>query len=340
MFFEFIQNFFHLLLLIAPYLLFGLILAGFFHSYIPEKTIQKYLSGNSMKTVFNAALLGLPLPLCSCSVLPMAKTLKKQGAGDGAVTGFLITTPMSGIDSIIATYGVFGWPIAIIRTLATLLLGMIAGFLTLKFTSKAVPTPHFTPEPPKDEESCCCHGGCEAPLNQDNKFKESFHYAFGDLLPDIAKAFILALLVSALFITLIPQEFLKTLQDNLLLSYLVILLIGVPVYTCSISAIPFAATLYFIGFSPGAVFLYLIAAPATNIITLNIIRTFLPNKAVIIYLLTIIFGSVLFALGIDLLVDQLSLIDVDTHNMQGYHWVEVLLTIIFSGLLLRSLLRK
>ena len=289
---EFLYAFWHLLSMIGLYVFIGLVFVGLLHLFISEEWIKKHLGENSRYGVLKGALYGIPLPLCSCGVIPLAASLRKKGASKRSVTSFFITTPMTGIDSIIATYGVFGLPMAFLRVLSSFISGLAAGFFVkedIKDTPKG--------ESPR---SCCCSGGCgDKKLKKVSYLKKGVYYALNEVFADIVKPIFIGLLLAALFMTAVPQNGVEFLNNNLFLSYLLIFLVSLPLYVCSISAIPLALSMLSIGVSPGVVFIFLAAAPATNIITAGVIKKILGSDVLIIYLLSIISVTLCFALAID-----------------------------------------
>lgn len=333
---QIIETFFHLLAFMSPYMLIGFVLAGIMHAYVPETWIVRHLGGKGVKSVFNSSLLGLPLPLCSCGVIPLAANLKRQGASKGAISSFLITTPMSGMDSILATYGVLGAPMALYRLFSTFMIGLAAGILTNLSESGSNPSSTFMLTPPNETDTGCspgCCGSSKPAPHTLSKPAEILHYAFGDLFADIAKPFMIGLALGALLLIGVGDDFSALTGHSMAISYLIILLIGIPVYTCSLSAIPVSLALLGMGFSPGAAFLYLITAPATNAITIGIVYKLLEFKALLIYLVTIILGSLFFAMLIDIAWQSLFAIDTSPAEMkENPGLIEILSALAVAGL--------
>ncbi len=288
---NFFTNFWQLSIMIGLYVLIGLIFVGIIHLYISEDWIKKHLGVNTKYSALKGALYGIPLPLCSCGVIPLATSLRQKGASKKAVTSFFITTPMTGVDSIIATYGVFGLPMAIIRVISSFISGVIAG----SFVKESFDTAQ------REEQKSCCSSSCcskEKP-QKENQFKKAYNYALFEVFSDIAKPMFYGLILATLFIMLIPNNGIEFLNDNLFITYILVFLVALPLYVCSISAIPIALSMLAIGISPGVAFIFLAAAPATNIITAGIIKKILGNDVLIVYLISIITVTVSFALMID-----------------------------------------
>lgn len=287
----FLHNFWELSLMIGFYVLIGLIFVGVIHLYISEDWIKKHLGSQSKYSALKGALYGIPLPLCSCGVIPLASSLRQKGASKKAVTSFYITTPMTGIDSIIATYGVFGLPMAIIRVISSFISGIIAGSLTKESYDDIQ----------EENKPCCSSSDCCSTnkTEQENKLKKAYNYAMHEVFSDLAKPMFYGLILATLFLLLIPNNGVEFLNDNLFVSYVLIFLVALPLYVCSISAIPIALSMLALGVSPGVAFIFLAAAPATNIITAGIIKKILGNDVLIVYLISIILVTVSFALMID-----------------------------------------
>ena len=139
----------------APYLLLGFLLAGLMHEFVPKSLSQRYLSGRSMKSVLWAALFGVPLPLCSCGVIPTAMGLRREGAGKGATIAFLIATPQTGVDSIVATYSLMGLPFALIRPLVAMVTAVMGGWL-VNATDNEILAVRSPQKHEEEHHDCCC----------------------------------------------------------------------------------------------------------------------------------------------------------------------------------------
>ena len=270
----------------SPYLLLGFFIAGVLHVFIPKKFYHKYLSQNNRMSVVYAALLGIPLPLCSCGVIPTAIGLKKEGASKGAVASFLIATPQTGIDSILATFSLMGLGFAIIRPVAALIIGICGGLLVNRWVKNDATTAFVT-------NTCT--------IEQGNPLWRVLKYAYFDMMQDIGLRLFIGLLLAALINVAVPDEFFLTFGNWPLLQMLVILIVAVPMYICSTGSIPIAAALMLKGLSPGAALVMLMAGPAVNIASILVVRKSLGRRFTWIYLLTIVGFSVLFGLLINAL---------------------------------------
>jgi len=295
----------------AMFILFGLVFAGVLHELVPDSIVTKHLGKESIGSVIKSTVFGIPLPVCSCGVIPLATSIKKSGASKGATLSFLISTPITGVDSIMATFGMFGWIFTIYRVVTSMAIAMIAGILTNvldkdKKESAAISKfglypQNFSIEVPKeDNNSSCCSS---KPESEQSKTKFSFikamRYAFVTLLGDIAKPLLIGLILGALITIAIPQNLSEILQEYSLLSYIIAIAIAVPMYVCATASLPIAAGLMLSGVSAGAAFVFLSAGPATNTVTIGVVKKMLGTKSLYIYLGTIIIGSIVFGLGLD-----------------------------------------
>jgi len=336
---EFITHFFTALIdlsnAMAPYILFGLIFAGFLHEMVPDTIVKNHLGKDSVWSVIKATIFGIPLPVCSCGVIPLATSIKKSGASNGSTLSFLISTPITGVDSILATYGMFGWAFTIYRVITSMIISIIAGILANFYGeeekkeeltkakpafSMAAPSQNTNtamnfsavqmPQTPKEEE--CSEGSCDTkkrPLVQ-----SALSYAFGTLLGDIASPLLVGLLLGALITVAIPENLSAILIEYSWLSYIIVIAIAVPMYVCATASLPIAAGLMLAGVSPGAAFVFLSAGPATNTVTIGVVKKMLGTRTLYIYLGTIIIGSVIFGFGLDYVlsgVDVKELVHMD-----------------------------
>jgi hypothetical protein len=265
----------------APYLLLGFLIAGILHVFVPQGFYTRYLSEDNKWAVLWAALLGVPLPLCSCGVIPTAIGLRNEKASKGAVASFLIATPQTGIDSILATFSLMGLGFAIIRPVAALITGVCGGLLVNRLVKK-------DDGPVEQSASCSVETG--------NRLWRVLKYAYFNMIQDIGGRLVIGLLVAALIQVAIPDEFFLTFGKQPLLQMLVILIVAVPMYICSTGSIPVAAALMMKGLSPGAALVMLMAGPAVNLASILVVRKSLGRQFTWIYLFTIVGFSILFGL--------------------------------------------
>ncbi|HUX59423.1 MAG TPA: permease [Bacteroidales bacterium] len=272
----------------APYLMLGFIFAGLLHLLFPKSRVRKYMGQNNFKSIFNAALFGVPLPLCSCGVIPTGISFFKHGASKASTVSFLISTPQTGIDSIFVTYSMLGLPLAIIRPIVAFITGLFGGMITKKIDPEN--TEALLENNENDEE---------LPKGFLPKVREMFRYSFIDFLQDISNWLVIGLLIAALISILVPNDFFADKIPNDFLGMLAILVISIPVYICATASVPVAAVLMLKGLSPGAALVLLMAGPATNAATITMIAKVLGKKSLIGYLGAIITGALLAGLMID-----------------------------------------
>jgi len=265
----------------SPYLLLGFLFAGILRVVFPRQMITRYMGKSNFRSVFNASLLGVPMPLCSCGVLPAGIGFYRNGASRGPTISFLISTPQTGVDSILATYSLLGLPLAIIRPVVALLTGLLGGVLG-----------NATERNGKEEEDRA--GKSEE--QHERSVKELFRYGFVELIQDISKWLVIGMLVAALLSVLIPGDFFTSTISNEYLAMLLMIAASVPLYICATGSIPIAAVLLMKGLAPGAALVLLMAGPATNIATMAVIGNTLGKRSLWVYLLTIIGGALFFGI--------------------------------------------
>jgi uncharacterized protein len=320
----------------APYLLLGFIFAGLLHLLFPKKIVRKYVGQNNLRSVFNAALIGVPLPLCSCGVIPTGISLFKHGASKASTVSFLISTPQTGVDSIFVTYSLLGLPFAIIRPIVAFVTGLFGGMVTKKVD------PSNSDVIAENNEN-----GDEMPKGFFPKIKEMFRYSFIEFLQDISKWLIIGLLIAALIAAVIPDDFFADKLPSNFVGMLIILVISGPVYICATASVSLAAVLMMKGFSPGAALVLLMAGPATNAATITMIGKVLGKKSLFSYLGTIITGALLSGLFIDyLLPPQWFKLSEHFGHMGHNHqemlpmWLKAGSAILLSLLILNGYLQK
>ena len=328
----------------APYLLLGFFIAGLMHAFIPPTLYNRYLSQPSFRSVALATLFGIPLPLCSCGVIPTAMSLRREGASKGATTAFLIATPQTGVDSIIATYSLMGLPFAIMRPIAALATALMGGQLVnLTEGSKGDGETEATP---RAGTGCgcgdCCPSG-DKPLSFLGKLRSALRYAFIDMMQDIGKWLIIGLVVAGLITVLVPDSAFEVFKDNSLASMLLVLCIAVPMYLCATGSIPIAVALMMKGLTPGAGLVLLMAGPACNMASILVINKVLGRRSLITYLASIITGAVGFGLMIDHLLPRQWFVSgliaqhACCHEPQG--WFSIACTILLAVLLINAMTR-
>ena len=321
----------------APYILFGLLFAGILHELVPDTIVSKHLGKSSILSVIKATVFGIPLPVCSCGVVPLATSIKKSGASNGSTLAFLISTPITGVDSILATYGMFGWAFTIYRVVTSMIISIIAGVLANFYGDKTKdekPKPAFSMAAPNKQTMGMSFAAAPKMKVEQEEVKKKFSltkaftYAFGRLLKDIASPLFIGLILGAIITVAVPQNLSETLLEYSWLSYVIVIAIAVPMYVCATASLPIAAGLMLAGVSPGAAFVFLSAGPATNTVTIGVVKKTLGTRTLYIYLGTIIFGSVLFGFGLDYIFR-----DVSVREMIHMHEEAGLVAIVSSVIL-------
>lgn len=330
---DFLANFWQVILDAGPWLLLGLVAAGLMKAFIPDDWMARWLGQRGFGSVFKAALIGTPLPLCSCGVLPAALALRKQGASRGATVSFLVATPVNGVDSISVSYALLGPFLAIVRPIVGMACAILAGMLSELSPrgsevsaggeaksccggSMVEPKPESEPE-----HSCCCASkkttaqpepapeapGCcsskKAPARPGlwSRLGGGLNYAMSNILDEIALWMLVGLLAAAAVVTFVPADALASWGSGPI-AMLAMVAIGIPMYICATASIPLATSLLLAGVSPGTVLVFLLAGPATNLGSLAVIRKNIGTPATIAYLVGLCGGAIGFGLLTDLLV--------------------------------------
>ena len=282
----------------APLLLFGYFLAGVLHVVHPSRWIYKTLSGGNIGAVFKSALFGVPLPVCSCGVIPLAAHLKKNGASDGATVSFLVSTPTTGVDSIFATYSLLGPVFAVARPLIAFISGVLSGTLVnwLVPKRKARDSAEGTP---KGEECNVCDNPMPHSHTLFEKFSAMIKYGFFELVEDTSKWLVIGFFAGGIITLLLPKGAVASYLAKPFIAYPLVLAIAIPMYVCATGSIPIAAALIAKGMAPGAALVFLIAGPATNTATISFVAGKLGGKVLVIYLAVILMTAFAFGMLLD-----------------------------------------
>ena len=299
----FLTNFLELALEAAPWLVFGLLLGGLVGSVIPHSLLERHLSGDGLGSILKATLLGAPLPLCSCGVIPAALGLRRAGASKPATAAFLVSTPETGVDSISVTYALLGPVMAVVRPIAALCSAITAGLLVALFdrdekqngstldessTSCCASKAKSEAAQPEAEESCCASSGkTEVQKNGLSKVWSDIQTTFIDLLNSIGLWLLAGLVFAAAVQTFLPTDFLAAWGQGFI-AMGVMVLVGIPMYICATASTPIAAGLVVAGVSPGVALVLLLTGPATNLSTLGVISQELGKRSMWLYLLAVV----------------------------------------------------
>lgn len=314
----------------SVWLLVGFLFAGLLHVVFPEQYVKRYMGGNNLRSVTNASLLGVPLPLCSCGVIPTGISFFKNGASKPASVSFLISTPQTGIDSILVTYSMLGLPFAILRPVVALVTGMVGGIAEI-LTGKKEVTPIVEAKASNVRTSS-------------RRWTEIFHYGFVEFLQDIANWLIIGLLIAALIALFVPDDFFASYITSPWMGMLIILAASVPMYICATSSVPIAAVLMMKGLSPGAALVFLMAGPATNAATIAVIGNTMGRRTLLTYLASIIGGAMLFGLLVDYLLPAQWFVHHHIHHAHHHQllpgWIYPASSVLLTGIILYAYLEK
>ena len=287
------------------YILLGLEVGGLLKMFLSPNYVAAHLGKGKVKSVFKAALLGVPIPLCSCGVLPAAAQLKKQGANNGATAAFLISTPESGADSIAVSWALLDPLMTVARPVAAFLSAFVAGVLeNMLFWREPKPEsqkflPMASPPAATCADSACGCGHDQPAAGTWNKFRQGLGYAVNDIWGDLAGWFFVGIALAACITVFVPDDLITRHLGGGIGSMLLMLLAGIPLYICATASTPIAAALIIKGVSPGAALVFLLAGPATNVAALAVLVRILGKKGVAVYLASISVVSVLCGLALD-----------------------------------------
>ena len=320
---------------LAPWLLLGLGIAGLLHAFVPERWLVRALGGEGTRAVARAALIGLPLPLCSCSVVPVATGLRRRGAGAGPTAAFLVATPETGVDSVSATAALMHPFFVVLRPVAAILPALVAGVGVALWSRSGAASDAATPG-----GGCCKHAA--PPVSAGSKgLVGGLRYAFGDVLGQVAVYLLPALILTALATTWLPEGSLVGELGPTWLQMLGMLLLSAPVYVCATATTPVAAAMLISGIAPGAVVVFLLAGPATNLLTMATVRQLLGGRALGIYLASVCGMALLVGLGAEWLLaalkippDQLARLGQGGEHQHGAAWWRWMAAAVLLGLLL------
>jgi len=328
---DFISELWLVLMAMAPYLLFGFFIAGLLSVLVSPKLVEKHLGGKGISPVWKSALLGVPLPLCSCGVIPVAASLRKSGASKAAVIAFLISTPQTGIDSIMVTYSLLGPVFALFRPLAAFFTGIIGGHLVECFQREKAG--EISPSPVSSYNG-------NSPPALSGKVKHILKYGFLDLPQDIVNPLLAGLAVAALVSVLLPDDLFAGALGGGLAAMLILMAAGIPIYVCATASVPIAAALIMKGISPGAAFVFLVTGPATNAATLSIVWKVLGKKTALIYLTVVAIGALAAGLMLDSIYQSLNIPMIHHIHSTLPLWLKNVSVIILLAVLFHSLYRK
>jgi len=303
----------------APFVLLGFFIAGLLKAFVPANFIATHLGGRGVVSIFKASLFGIPIPLCSCGVLPAAAGLKKQGSGNGPVAAFLISTPETGVDSIAVSWALLDPLMTVFRPVVALFMAVFTG-IAVSFSEKQSESNVAADADKPGESACtssCCCGNAKKEAEKKptvvEKFRHGMSFAFGGLLKDVGLWLFIGILLSGLISVFVSTEMVSRYLSNEYLSMLLMFIVSIPLYVCATASTPIVAALALKGLSPGAALVFLLAGPATNAASLPVIFRMLGRKSALIYLVSIVLISLIAGVVVN-----------DLYSYLGYdimHWV-------------------
>jgi len=308
---ELLISIWNLAYLSAPYLIAGFFIAGLIKALIKDEWIYKVLGKEDSKTVVLSSIIGAPLPICSCGVVPVVQGLRKQGAGRGASISFLVSTPETGADSVALTYAMMGPVMAVVRPVVAVFTAIIAGLAETFMSSRYA---SFRQE--EEVKSCCAKkkkeaqekkGCCPSMSKKPSIFariKAGLSYSFVDLLRDISKNLLLGFVLGGLITMFIPPDLMNRYFSGSFLGLVAMVFVATPLYICATSSTPIAAAMMLQGMSPGTALVFLMAGPATNAASLTVLVKLFGRKSIILYLSVIVSVSIASALVLDSMIAQ------------------------------------
>lgn len=307
---------------VAVYLIFGFLVAAVLHILFPESLVRNHLGKDSFGSVFKSSLFGIPLPLCSCGVVPVATSLKNSGASRGATISFIVSTPQVGADSFLITYSLIGWFFGVFRIVSSFLTALVAGIFVNIFGKDQSPV--WFPMDLESRESSMIE-----------KLKHSPSYIEYSLLGSLANSLVLGIILAGIISALVPDNFFERYLSSDFLSMLLMLLVAVPMYVCASSSTPIAASLIMKGMSPGAALVFLLAGPATNAMGISAVIKVVGRKSTMIYLGVIAGGSVIMGYLLNLITGfygKTSVIISHQHDMLP-GWLKISGSVMLTAML-------
>ncbi len=317
----------------SPYILLGFLLAGLMHAFVPNDLYRRHLGHRSVGSIIKATLLGVPLPLCSCGVIPTAMSLRKEGASKAATISFLIATPQTGVDSIIATYSLMGLPFALLRPIAAIVTALTGGLLAAKLCKEDGESRSDVSE--KSDTAAASFG---------SRMMAALKYAFVDMMQDIGKWLVAGLAVAGIITVFVPESFFELFAHSSLLSMLFVLLLAIPMYLCATGSIPIAVALMLKGLSPGTALVLLMAGPAVNTASMLVVGKVMGRRTLLVYLFSIIAGAMAMGLCIDHLLPRewflAPLQTIRAHSHEGVPFFNTICSALLVALLINAFLQR
>lgn len=348
-----LSEFFQAMAVMAPYLLFGFLVAGLLHVLLPTDFVRRQLGRPGFGSIFKASLLGVPLPLCSCGVIPVTTGLRKSGATRSSSISFLLSTPQTGVDSMLVTYSMLGWVMAIYRPVVALITGVVGGSAVEMLTGReeslkrAVDVqkvfegdekePGAEAKPHKECEKCPPDSSRANKKTVRGKIGRIFYHGFVTLPEDIGVPMLIGLFVAGIISVVVPENFFAVWTERLgsgAWMMLLMLFVGIPMYVCSTASVPIAAALIAKGLSPGAVMVFLMTGPATNAVAVLTISRIMGRKTAFIYIGVVVLCAIGSGLVLNALFPGLSAVITEhMHEMHVAGWEYASAVILLAVLL-------
>lgn len=320
----------------APYLLFGFFVAGLLSIVISPEWIERHLGGKGLVPIVKSALFGVPLPLCSCGVIPVTASLRRHGAGRGATTAFLLSTPQTGVDSLLATYALLGPVYAIFRPLAAFATGVLGGTLVSVFDRER---PGAADDASKPADTAECHTGDK----REHTIIRILRYGFITLPGDISKELLVGIAIAGVISALVTENVLAGYLGGGLFAMLVMMAFGIPIYVCSTASIPIAMGFMHLGASPGAALVFLITGPATNAAAITVVWRLIGRRSAIIYLATVAIGALAAGFLLDYVFVRFALpnpLEAGHAHGESPGWLSHLAAVVLLAVIVTALFRK
>lgn len=345
-----LNQFLELVLEVAPWMVLGLLAAGLIKAWIPEASLLRWLGGQGWGSIVRGALIGAPLPLCSCSVVPVAIGLHRQGASKPAAIAFLVATPETGVDSLALSWVLLGPMLTVIRPVAAILGASFSGLMILLFdpTSGKVSSSAIS----QCGSSCCPSTRDQAKTESTSpddfwkRTRTGLNYAMTDLWDDLAVWLLVGLIATAFLMVWIPPGEMSAYAGGGWMAMLTMVLVSVPINVCASASTPLAAAMLHAGLSQGMALTFMLAGPATNLATLAIIRKELGWRTLGVYLVGVVLSAMILGQLTDILVAEwyalggAPIVLATEAEMALPNWLTWSCTFFLIGLTLRTLFNK
>ena len=332
----FAYDFWAILADMAPYLVLGFLIAGLLSVLITQQSVEKHIGKRGVASVVKASAFGVPLPLCSCGVIPVGMSLRRHGAGRGAATSFIISTPQTGADSLLVTYSLLGPLFTVIKAVAALLTG-IAGGLLVNAMNDREDRRNGVSETVKPD---ACTGACCDPADESSRIKRALSYGLVSLPRDIGGYLFIGLVAAAAISALIPENYFHAILGRGITPMVIMIAVGIPMYVCSTASVPIAAAFMAAGVSPGAALVFLMTGPATNAATITTVWNVLGRRTAIIYLGVIAGGAIISGLALDALSLGAAAALTHTGVFELPEWIKNASALILLALLAPSVVER